>query len=163
MVDLEAIPDFAIFHVGFVVTDLEASKAALTEIMGLSWASVMTDVVEVHEHGRAIEEELSFTYSLDGPPFVELIESRQAVAWTCDNKPAGHESIHHVGMFVPDVSVESRRLAGLGCEVEVSGRGKYEGHFAYHLGGAVPRLELVRSAQRPDFEAWLSGGDFLKR
>lgn len=115
----------------------------LGEALELTWARIQELNIEGHD--------IRFTYSLQGPPHVELVEGRAGSPWDA----TGGSYLHHVGIFSSDLRGDRERLEAAGLRVELAGRG-----FAYHFGAAGLRVELVDERARPRFERWLAGGNF---
>ena len=61
------------FHVGYVVTDLREAMERLTASAGLRWAVARTLPVTLRTPASEISTEVSLTYSVQGPPHLELI------------------------------------------------------------------------------------------
>lgn len=131
------------YHVGMAVQDLDAAMLEIGTALALTWARVQEMTVD----GYAIR----FTYSVEGPPHVELVEGPAGSAWDS----TGGSQLHHVGVFSGDLPGDRARLEAAGLQVELAGRG-----FAYLQGGAGLRVELVDERARPAYERWFAGGDF---
>jgi lactoylglutathione lyase len=130
-------------HVGVAVTDLEAAMREVGAARGLTWARVQDLTLEGHR--------IRFTYSIEGPPHVELLQGEPGGPWGVGAGP----HMHHVGLFTSDLEADRARLEAAGLTVDLAGRG-----FTYHSGPAGLRIELVDERARPAFERWLAGGDF---
>jgi methylmalonyl-CoA/ethylmalonyl-CoA epimerase len=141
------------FHVGYVVPDLGAAMEQLTASAGLRWAAARTLPVTLRTPAGEISAELSLTYSVQGPPHLELIAERSGTIW--GSEQAG---LHHLGYwssrFADDIDALTR--AGFAFEA-----GSVDEHgtltrFAYlrepHTG---LRVELRDEARRPATEQWL--------
>jgi Glyoxalase/Bleomycin resistance protein/Dioxygenase superfamily len=141
-----------VFHVGLVVSDIEDAMRRIGENLAVAWAPVQQRTQPVRTGAGVVREEpIVFTYSSDGPPHVELIQSTPGSVWTLT--PAG--CLHHIGAFVDDVTVPP-----LGMTLEFGGgRGEKPAGFAYYTAPAGIRVELVDGSRREQFEAWFGGGD----
>jgi Glyoxalase/Bleomycin resistance protein/Dioxygenase superfamily len=141
-----------VFHVGLVVADIELAMKTIGENLGIGWASVQQRTQPVRTGaGEVREEPIVFTYSSDGPPHVELIQSTPGSVW--EVTPEG--CLHHIGAFVEDVTVTP---TGMSLEFG-GGRRETPAGFAYYVSDAGFRVELVDGSRRGQFDAWFSGGD----
>ena len=93
------------FHVGILVRDVEAARADFSAKLGLEFEPV-------HSQQIATGETTRFCYSLQGPPYIELVEMTGTGSWS----PEQPEGFHHIG--VSDRSVPAR-CAAFGNRVEV--------------------------------------------
>jgi catechol 2,3-dioxygenase-like lactoylglutathione lyase family enzyme len=121
------------YQVGIVVDDIEEAMAELGAALHLQW-----DGPNEREAG---EWRFRMTYSLGGPPFVELIERTDGTPWD-------RSGIHHIGFWAEDLEAEKNRLAQAGLPIEVDGTlvGR---PFTYHVGQSSGlRVELVDAAGR---------------
>jgi hypothetical protein len=146
-----------VFHVGLVVADIEQAMKTIGENLGIAWAPVQqrTQPVRTGE-GEVRDEPIVFTYSSDGPPHVELIQSTPGSVWQVT--PAG--CLHHMGAFADDVTVPP----GPGMSLEFGGgRGEEPAGFAYYTAPGGMRVELVDGSRREQFAAWFAGGDLPVR
>ena len=86
------------FHVGILVRDVEAARADFTAKLGMEFEPV-------HSQPIATGETTRFCYSLQGPPYLELVEMTGTGSWS----PEQPEGFHHIG--VSDSSVAARCTA----------------------------------------------------
>lgn len=147
-----------VFHFGIVVEDIHASMTELGERFDLTWAPLVEAPIDVRTaEGERVTEHLKFTYSSQGPPNIELVESRERRLWT----PTPDGMIHHVGAYDDDFAGAVARNTATGASLEFGG-----GHAEQPVGYAyfrVPggmRVELIDGARRANFEAWFAGGEF---
>jgi len=141
-----------VFHFGVVVEQLETSMKTLGEGLGIDWAlvQVRTQVLRT-KAGVVRHEPIRFTYSSDGPPHLELIESAGDSVW--ETSLPG--TLHHIGVFTRDVAA----APGPGYELEFGGgRDELPVGFAYYVAPAGVRVELVDGSRRAQFQAWFAGG-----
>lgn len=141
-----------VFHVGLVVPDMDLAMKTIGENLGIGWAPVQQSTQPVRTGaGEVREESIVFTYSSEGPPHVELIQSTAGSVW--EVTPAG--CLHHIGAFVDDVTV-----APPGMSLEFGGgRRERAAAFAYYTAPGGLRVELVDGSRREQFEAWFAGAD----
>jgi catechol 2,3-dioxygenase-like lactoylglutathione lyase family enzyme len=98
------------FHVGILVRDVEAARADFTAKLGVEFEPV-------HSHPIATGETTRSCYSLQGPPYLELVEMTGTGSWSPDQP----EGFHHIG--VSDLSVPNRCTA-FGGRVDVIAPGE---------------------------------------
>jgi hypothetical protein len=99
---------------------------------------------------------MCFTYSLQGPPYIELIERREGTMF-------GRLGLHHIGVWSDDPASESARLDALGWpreSVAIRPDGTWSGAL-FHLGTGNLRIEVVDiGASGPKLACYLAGGDY---
>jgi hypothetical protein len=98
------------FHVGILVREIEAARADFTAKLGVEFEPV-------HSHPIATGETTRSCYSLQGPPYLELVEMTGTGSWSPDQP----EGFHHIG--VSDLSVPNRCTA-FGGRVDVIAPGE---------------------------------------
>lgn len=147
------------FHVGYVVSDLDAAMQDYGAAAGLTWARVTPRPVRVRvdEGSDPVSVDLLATYSQQGPPYVELIQEVRGGVWT--DGPRGPR-LDHLGYWCTDLAAETRRLLeqpGTASVLAVDPMGQPT-RFAYlrpPSGG--PWVELVDERVKPDLLAWVAG------
>jgi hypothetical protein len=108
------------FHVGILVKDIEAAAADFGALLGTEFEPV---------HSQQIgSDTVRLCYSLQGPPYLELMEMTGTGVWSPDQG----EGLHHIGISDPSVP---GRCAAFG-EVDVITRG----------GGGSPLVAMTRPA-----------------
>ncbi|HEX4094899.1 MAG TPA: VOC family protein [Trebonia sp.] len=83
----------AYFHVGILVEDVEAARADFTARLGVEFEPV-------HSQQIATGEMTRFCYSLQGPPYLELVEMTGTGSWSAGQP----EGFHHIGLSDPDIA-----------------------------------------------------------
>jgi hypothetical protein len=140
------------YHVGLVVPDVGAAMTQYGEALGFTWSAVGDTTLDVLVDGEARQARIAATYSLEGPPYLELVEERSGAVWA-----AGALGLQHVGLWTDDLEGSVTRLEAAG----LPGRVRHlppEGQpalFSYHDGGLGLWWELVSTAFRPRLEARL--------
>jgi Glyoxalase/Bleomycin resistance protein/Dioxygenase superfamily len=150
---LPGVQDY--FHVGYVVPDLSEAMERLTASAGLHWAAARTLPVVLRTPAGEISTEVNLTYSVQGPPHLELIAEQPGTIWGSE-KPG----FHHLGYWSSRFAEDIDALTRAGFEFEA---GSVDEHgtltrFAYlrepHTG---LRVELRDDARRQATEQWLRG------
>jgi catechol 2,3-dioxygenase-like lactoylglutathione lyase family enzyme len=98
------------FHVGILVRDVEAARADFTARLGVQFEAV-------HSQQIATGETTRFCYSLQGPPYLELVEMTGTGSWSAQQP----EGFHHIGLSDPGVA---GRCAAFGDGVDLIAPGK---------------------------------------
>jgi hypothetical protein len=141
------------FHVGYVVPDLIEAMQRLTASAGLRWAAARTLPVTLRTPAGEMATEVTLTYSVQGPPHLELIAEQPGTVWGSE-----HSGLHHLGYWSGRFTDDVDALTRAGFEFEagaVDERGALA-RFAYlrepHTG---LRVELRDEARRTATEQWL--------
>lgn len=147
------------YHFGIVVADLDAAMAEWGAIHGFEWAPVQHREFMVRQPNGVVLADFRFTYSIAGPPHIELITGTPGTVWD----PSSGGGIHHLGYWSHDLVADAQRLADAGYEPLATydaPDGRPLG-FTYHwLPVTRQRVELVDADRRQDFLNWLAGADF---
>jgi len=150
-----------VYHVAYRVPSLRAAMAALSRSLGATWATPFEAESQFEKPGGGIEApHLRIAYSLQGPPFIELIEYVGGAPGSIfADAPDG---VHHIGFYAERWRDETARLVDLGFIHELSGAGlafvrdpalgvRYEvvsfrgrGFLTDILSGAVGRMRPLR-------------------
>jgi catechol 2,3-dioxygenase-like lactoylglutathione lyase family enzyme len=104
------MPATPLFHIGIVVRDMDAARERLSEVLGITFAETMVFPVTFDRDGQRRSQEVKSTFSNEGPPFVELVESLDD-DWLLGAGTA--EGLHHLGAWAPSQDV----LEGLASHV----------------------------------------------
>jgi Glyoxalase/Bleomycin resistance protein/Dioxygenase superfamily len=140
-------------HVGYVVPDLGAAMARLTASAGLRWAAARTLPLTLRTPAGEFSTELSLTYSVQGPPHLELIAEQPGTIWDSE-----HIGLHHLGYwssrFADDIDALTR--AGFAFEAGAVDEHGTLTRFAYLREPYTGlRVELRDEARRAATEQWL--------
>jgi hypothetical protein len=155
------LPPGRLYHVGYVVADLDEAMSQLGTVFRVEWAQRARRKMWVTRAGHDAEElEFWITYSTTGPPHIELIEGLPGSIWD----PSDGPHLHHVGMWaVDDLERDAQRLVELGFPIAAHGNDE-DGRlarFTYHSNPYGPWIELVMPATREPFERWMNGEPFI--
>lgn len=143
------------YHVGYVVPDLERAMAELGESLRLTWTPVRARPRTVHLPDRDEEVTFRVTFSVEGPPHVELIEAVPGTPW------AALDGAHHVGHWADDVEAEAGRLAAGGLPLVAHADSEREAgrwRWSYHDNPAGGFVELVDALEQDGFAERISEG-----
>jgi catechol 2,3-dioxygenase-like lactoylglutathione lyase family enzyme len=97
------------FHVGILIRDVESARADFTAKLGLEFEPTRSQQLATGETTR-------FCYSLQGPPYLELVEMTGAGSWSAELP----EGFHHIGLSDPSVPDRCRAF-GSGVELIAPG------------------------------------------
>lgn len=124
------------FHVGVIVEDLDAAAQELGRTLGLEFNAP-------HESTYG-DSHIRVCYSLQGPPYLELIQGEPDSMWSTSAGPRPD----HVGYFVSDLEAARARLEANGMPVDIDGIA-FGGRFTYHRAPHTGlRVELIDEARR---------------
>ncbi|HEY6533117.1 MAG TPA: VOC family protein [Acidimicrobiales bacterium] len=144
------------YHFGLVVADLEAAQQELADALHLRWAGTMRRSLTLESPDGPTPVEVAYCYSLEGPPYLELLEQRPGTIFD-------QVGLHHIGIWCDDFHVESERLEQLGWPRETVSL-KPDGSWSaglFHTGDCGLRLEVVNMATSgPALLRYLAGGDY---
>lgn len=142
------------FHIGILVKDLDAAMRRFHKVLQISFRSPR--VVKVTQEHTAAKNpaELRFTYSIEGPPYYELLEAHDTGIFGLQQG----EGPHHVGMWASNGRERLKDLQGRGLRPEIvhySGDGLLV--FAYFEPADLfgTRIEVLDSSQRAFHEEWI--------
>jgi|ETNmetMinimDraft_35_1059890.scaffolds.fasta_scaffold307311_1 hypothetical protein len=145
------------FHIGVVVPNLDKAMDELGAAFGYDWSTIRdVDFVDLATPNGKTSAKLRIAFASPGPPWVEVIEARDASVWSASTGAA----LHHLAYWVDDLEKESEHLESVGMGFEL-GRSDEEGRlsgFAYHLNPQGGRVELVDESGRDGLERWVTQG-----
>jgi hypothetical protein len=154
-----------VFHTGFVVADLERGMAEFAAAFDVTWAPIARIEMNLRTPQGPIRPAMAFTYSVQGPPHLELLQEVPGTPWVVGTgpDPLPVRSAHHVGVWCDDVPGTSARLSAAGAELLVTydtEDGSVVG-FAYHRLPSGQVVEIVDASRKAQFERWFAGGSFV--
>jgi hypothetical protein len=129
------------FHVCCVVADLEQAMEELTCAMGVRWQGI--------RDRKSGDMRWRLVYSVEGPPFIELVEGAPGTPWDASDGPR----LHHFGRFTHDLEAGIGEIEDAGGSVETDGR-TISGRWAYvraPRSGALIELIEADEAGRERF------------
>jgi hypothetical protein len=147
------------YHIALVVEDVERAIEEMSSALHLTWARVQRRIALSKYREEGVEVDMCFTYSLQGPPYLELIEQREGTMFA-------RLGLHHIGVWTDDPASESSRLETIGWHRESVGirpDGSWSGAL-FHIGTGQLRVEVVDiGASGPKLACYLAGGDYGPR
>jgi hypothetical protein len=138
------------YHVGLVVTDLKAAMSELSAGLGVTW--------EEPHHSTYGDWGIDVVYSMEGPPYIELIQGGADGPWSS----AGGPRLDHFGYACQDPIADGARLFESGFSVDFDPtqvgkdptftyyRGQHSGARVELLGAGVLEHLRARSPQAAD-------------
>jgi catechol 2,3-dioxygenase-like lactoylglutathione lyase family enzyme len=145
----------ALYHVGYVVADIEAAMAQFSDAIGARWVDHTVHARYLDENNQQVDTDLHTSFSLDGPVHIELIEAAPGTIWDLGTGAA----IHHVGLWTDDVAAEAQRLIDSGMPVIAGGLDNDDplvpGFFSYHRNPQGGNLELVHIDKQHVMHEWM--------
>ena len=135
------------FQVGIIVQDIEASMKELSDAQGVQWGEVANRKYQQWEFKRV--------FSLQGPPFIELIEGPPGSPWDASKG----SRIDHLQWWSKDMEADTKRMEKAGLSVDIDGVNnspivgedgkKKPGIYRYFNAPKTGmRLELIDESQR---------------
>src|SRR6516165_7158961 len=108
---MSAKPLLKLYHTGLIVNDLDKAMAQMSGALGLQWAPPKESVAPLLCPNGVLPRQVRFTYSLQGPHFVELLEQIDAGPYL---SLTGGRYIHHLGYFTDDLPAAAEELEAQG-------------------------------------------------
>jgi hypothetical protein len=131
------------YHLCFTVQDIDAACRELTDTLGIGWSPI--------RDGSLDEWDYRIVFSVDGPPFLELIQGPPGSPWDASTG----SRFDHLGFWVDDIGADKRALADQGAPLDFDATALGRS-FTYHrLESVGGRVELVDRSVQPDFvQTW---------
>jgi hypothetical protein len=142
-----------LYHIGLTVPDLGAAMEQYTATLGFTWATIHESTPEVIVDGERRQAEIAVTYSIQGPPYLELVQERRGSIWG-----ANGFALTHVGFWAEDLSAGRRALdeSGLAARVSDAGRDGRPARFSYHPFAGGLWIELVHTSFKAQLADWIA-------
>lgn len=147
------------FHIGVVVPDLDKAIEEFSRVLGLTFTKPAWVTNPWLEDPEPHEHVVHVTFSRQGPPYYELIESHGDGIFSAENEGR----ILYLGLWEPDMAGRIKTLEAEGIGIDAASRS---------AEGAVPdwiitkpdllgiRLEYVDVAEQEAIESWIETGEF---
>lgn len=146
------------YHVGIVVTDIEAAIEDYSRSHGWTFLTPVTRTHQMHDHlsGWTGLAELTVTYSTPGPFRIELIAAVGPGIYS----EARAGGIHHLGVWESDIEERHHILLDEGAEIDAVFRGaddRVSAIYARPFGASDgARMEYVSGRVRERLERWFA-------
>lgn len=151
------LPAKGLYHTCFSVPDIERARDELGPALDLTWTAIRDAPIRVQgADGEQESVTLRFCYSLQGPPYIELIEGPPGHPYFA-TPDGGH--VHHVGLFVEDLAAAARDYEAAGFPMQfvtVDREGRPAG-ISYHRNPYGASIELVSTEVREFVKAMIQG------
>ena len=131
------------YHVGIVVPDMEEALETYAASFGFRWTEISESHLDVVVNGERRQTQIRACYSVEGPPYLELIEDTSHDVW------GGAEfGLNHTGFWVDDIVEARDRLEASGLHALVADASDVP-RFTYHKAADGMWIELVGPGFRP--------------
>ncbi|WP_165521843.1 VOC family protein [Micromonospora zingiberis] len=152
-----AQPLLRLYHTGLIVDSLSNAMQTWGAALGLDWAPPKTSTAPMLCPDGIVDREVRFTYSLQGPHFIELLEQVDPTPYL---NLTGGRYVHHLGYFTDDLVAASADLEARGFRRELSGVAD-DGQIAraaFHYSPESPGMwiELVSHEIAEEIGNWLA-------
>lgn len=99
------------YHVGFLVGDITSAAERFGDLLHVRFGPTATFSLDESRFvgERPSQSELRYAYSVEGPPYIELIEAQDDGVW---GRQHG-EGLHHIGVFENELDDRLAELAAL--------------------------------------------------
>jgi len=98
-----------VWHIGIVVEDIQVAIADFSELFGLHFAEPLTYAADIEDLGQRATKEMTFVYSDEGPPYLELIQAQPTGLWSPQ-----YQGLHHIGVWQEGFEAQAASLLQLG-------------------------------------------------
>lgn len=127
------------FHVGLIVQNLEAAQKELSDTLGIHWSKVDSRSTGPYP--------VRVAWSIEGPPYVELLEGRAEHGSPWDTTPGNR--LDYLGFWVGDIDAAKRAAVDDGLPIDFDAPAHDAGTFTFHrLPHTGIRVELVQDDVR---------------
>jgi hypothetical protein len=142
-----------LYHVGLTVPDLHAAMELYSGAFGFDWATVHVRNPTVIVDGEPRQAEIAVTYSVQGPPYLELVEERSGDIWG-----SAGLSLTHVGFWAEDVDAARRGLEGMGLPTRMHAPVEDGSpmRYSYHQTASGLWIELVDTRFKTELADWIA-------
>ncbi|ODU07383.1 MAG: hypothetical protein ABS81_01090 [Pseudonocardia sp. SCN 72-86] len=153
---MSATPLLRLYHTGIIVDSLDNAMTTWGGALPLDWAPPKTSTVPLECPDGILPREVRFTYSLQGPHFIELLEQIDPAPYL---NLTGGRRVHHLGYFTDDLAQASADLEAKGFRRELAGVGD-DGRIAraaFHYSPESPGMwiELVSHEIAAEIGDWI--------
>ena len=146
------------FHIGILVPEMHSAIERFSDILHMDFSAptpIHFNLVEGPDGPYAYDA--LFTYSRQGPPYIELVEAR-SFGIHADTSGLG---VHHVGFWEPSMDTNLEENTEKGIRVDsriVDPDGKTFVWYSNPDDLSGVRLEFVDESRRDGFQAFFESG-----
>jgi hypothetical protein len=142
-----------LYHIGVTVPDIHAAMEQYSASFGFTWARIRESAPEVIADGERRRAEIAVTYSVQGPPYLELVQERSGSIWGADGF-----ALSHVGFWAEDLAAGQRALdeSGLVARVHDIGPDGRAARYSYHPFAGGLWIELVHTSFQAQLSGWIA-------
>jgi len=133
-----------LYHVGIVVPDMDEALETYAASFGFRWTDISESHLDVMVNGVRRSTQIRACYSVEGPPYLELIEDTSHDVWG-----GADFGLNHTGFWVDDITEARDRLEAAGLPALVADASSDPPKFTYHKAADGTWLELVGPGFRP--------------
>jgi hypothetical protein len=150
--------ELEVTHFALLMPSIKEGIRLHSEILSVTFcAPHVAQFARVDHYGASGSIDVPMTYSMSGPPHVEILQATGDGLWSPDRGLG----VHHVGGFAVDFEATVARYDARGLQREATiyaGNGEPIIVFftAPEPGGY--RLEVLSPVLRPSWTEWVSGG-----
>jgi hypothetical protein len=136
-----------LYHTGIVVERLTDAMEEFAHALDVHWRPARRQTVHLRTAAGHQTVELHVVHSLEGPPYIELIECVPGTVWDLPS----HGEIHHVGFSTSDLDAACSALEERGMTRLVSGTrdAGTADVFAYFRAISGPIVEVIDESVLP--------------
>ena len=137
-----------LFHVGFVVHDVEAAMSELSAATGVHWRDVGHRRISTRLREGIRDLDYTAVFTIEGPPHIELVGAMNGTPWW----PAGPAQLHHLGYHADDLAAASAAMDAAGLRrvaCDATGADGEAALFAYYQATGGYFVELLSTQARP--------------
>ncbi|MBB6407114.1 VOC family protein [Arthrobacter sp. AZCC_0090] len=149
-------PMLKLYHTGIIVDSLQNAMDTMGPALDLMWAPPRTSTVPMLCPDGVVGREVRFTYSLQGPHYIELLEQIDATPYL---NLTGGRRVHHLGYFTDDLVGAAADLERRGYRRELSGVDENGGiaRATFHYNAEAPGMwiELVSHEIAAEIGDWI--------
>jgi catechol 2,3-dioxygenase-like lactoylglutathione lyase family enzyme len=132
------------YHLGIVVPDMDEALETYSASFGFHWTEVSQSTQDVLVAGNRQKTTIKACYSVEGPPYLELIEDVSGDVWG----DAAY-GMNHTGFWAEDIASVRDRLELSGLSALVVDASEDPPRFTYHKAANGMWIELVSPGFRP--------------
>jgi Glyoxalase/Bleomycin resistance protein/Dioxygenase superfamily len=132
------------FHVGFIVSDLDAAMEEFHVALGIEWRAPIDAIVPLLGSDGVVEANVNSVYSDGGPPAIELVRSVPGTPLAGN----GGVSFHHLGFWTDRLGESSHDLSARGwpCAATVASSDNHPSRFTLQQSPHGFYVELFDNA-----------------